>query len=167
MKTCPNPKCKTTGIPDEAKFCPKCGYSFAVENSTKESHILRVYNALFYLGNKKICIFRNGKDVGNVSKGQFLDVEIIEDCTIGIKLGSATKECSVSYNNPGIIVCQNDLWKGVVITQCHSEGADLALSDAADNASKTKFFLILIWIISAVILGGILFSELWDWLSCL
>lgn len=25
MKTCPNPKCKTTGIPDEAKFCPKCG----------------------------------------------------------------------------------------------------------------------------------------------
>ena len=23
MKTCPN--CKTTGIPDEAKFCPKCG----------------------------------------------------------------------------------------------------------------------------------------------
>lgn len=25
MKTCPNPKCKTTGIPDEAKFCPNCG----------------------------------------------------------------------------------------------------------------------------------------------
>ena len=25
MKTCPNPKCKMSGIPDEAKFCPKCG----------------------------------------------------------------------------------------------------------------------------------------------
>lgn len=25
MKTCPNPNCKATGIPDEAKFCPNCG----------------------------------------------------------------------------------------------------------------------------------------------
>lgn len=25
MKTCPNPKCKATGIPDNAKFCPVCG----------------------------------------------------------------------------------------------------------------------------------------------
>lgn len=25
MKTCPNPNCKTTGIPDDAKFCPHCG----------------------------------------------------------------------------------------------------------------------------------------------
>lgn len=25
MKTCPNPKCKATDIPDDAQFCPKCG----------------------------------------------------------------------------------------------------------------------------------------------
>ena len=25
MKNCPNPKCKATGIPDNAQFCPKCG----------------------------------------------------------------------------------------------------------------------------------------------
>lgn len=25
MKTCPNPDCNFSGIPDEAKFCPKCG----------------------------------------------------------------------------------------------------------------------------------------------
>lgn len=25
MKTCPNPKCKTKGIPDDAQFCPVCG----------------------------------------------------------------------------------------------------------------------------------------------
>lgn len=25
MKTCPNPKCKATGFPDDAKFCPECG----------------------------------------------------------------------------------------------------------------------------------------------
>ena len=25
MKTCPNPKCKTTGIPNNAQFCPVCG----------------------------------------------------------------------------------------------------------------------------------------------
>lgn len=25
MKTCPNPNCKTSGIPDEANYCPVCG----------------------------------------------------------------------------------------------------------------------------------------------
>ena len=33
MKTCPNPNCKTTGIPDDAKFCPKCGEKLQSGNS--------------------------------------------------------------------------------------------------------------------------------------
>ena len=45
MRTCP--KCKTTGIPDEAKFCPVCGEkigSFEVdeveaEETTEEENI--------------------------------------------------------------------------------------------------------------------------------
>ena len=28
MKTCP--KCKTTGIPDDANFCPECGYQIQI-----------------------------------------------------------------------------------------------------------------------------------------
>lgn len=39
MKTCPN--CKTTGLPDNAKFCPKCGASFPIlinpQNQKKKS----------------------------------------------------------------------------------------------------------------------------------
>lgn len=35
MKTCPNPKCKTTGIPDEAKFCPNCGTMLQKEEPAK------------------------------------------------------------------------------------------------------------------------------------
>lgn len=29
MKTCPNPQCNMSGIPDDARFCPKCGEPFA------------------------------------------------------------------------------------------------------------------------------------------
>lgn len=39
MKTCPNPKCKTTGIPDEAKFCPNCGSLLQKEEPFKKMTI--------------------------------------------------------------------------------------------------------------------------------
>lgn len=39
MKTCPNPKCKTTGLPEEAKFCPNCGASLTPAESTKRMTI--------------------------------------------------------------------------------------------------------------------------------
>lgn len=39
MKTCPNPKCKTTGIPDEAKFCPNCGTALKKEEPVKKMTI--------------------------------------------------------------------------------------------------------------------------------
>lgn len=32
---CPNPQCKTTGIPDEAKYCPVCGTLLKDTNSDK------------------------------------------------------------------------------------------------------------------------------------
>ena len=37
MKTCPNPKCKKTGIPDNALFCPVCGCELKEES--KQLHI--------------------------------------------------------------------------------------------------------------------------------
>lgn len=37
MKTCPN--CKTTGIPDEAKFCPNCGTMLKAEEPAKRMTI--------------------------------------------------------------------------------------------------------------------------------
>ena len=39
MKTCPNQKCKTTGIPDEAKFCPNCGTMLQKEEPIKKMTI--------------------------------------------------------------------------------------------------------------------------------
>lgn len=30
---CPNPKCNTTGIPDDAKFCPNCGALLVESNN--------------------------------------------------------------------------------------------------------------------------------------
>lgn len=39
MKTCPNPKCKATGIPDEAKFCPNCGTMLQKEEPIKKMTI--------------------------------------------------------------------------------------------------------------------------------
>ena len=40
MKTCPNPKCKTSSIPNDAKFCPVCGTkidSFEIDEETEET----------------------------------------------------------------------------------------------------------------------------------
>lgn len=39
MKTCPNPQCKTTGLPDDAKFCPKCGTMLQKEAPLKKMTI--------------------------------------------------------------------------------------------------------------------------------
>lgn len=36
MKTCPNPKCKATGIPDEAQFCPEYGNPFIEEHANNQ-----------------------------------------------------------------------------------------------------------------------------------
>lgn len=36
MKTCPNPKCKATGIPNEAFFCPVCGAQIVRKKKDKE-----------------------------------------------------------------------------------------------------------------------------------
>lgn len=33
---CPNPKCNTTGIPDDAKFCPNCGTLLINESITEK-----------------------------------------------------------------------------------------------------------------------------------
>ena len=35
MKTCPNPKCNMSGIPDNAKFCPNCGTSLCSSETGK------------------------------------------------------------------------------------------------------------------------------------
>lgn len=32
MKTCPNQKCKASGLPDDAKFCPNCGEQIVQRN---------------------------------------------------------------------------------------------------------------------------------------
>ena len=37
MKTCPNPQCNMSGIPDEAKFCPKCGMPLTTQSPSKPS----------------------------------------------------------------------------------------------------------------------------------
>ena len=37
MKTCPYPKCKTTGIPGEAKFCPECGEVINLKKQYEET----------------------------------------------------------------------------------------------------------------------------------
>ena len=34
---CPNPQCKTTGIPEDAKFCPNCG-ALLVESNNGITH---------------------------------------------------------------------------------------------------------------------------------
>ena len=39
MKTCPNTKCKTTGIPDDANFCPACGHPMLSTNQNKKQII--------------------------------------------------------------------------------------------------------------------------------
>ena len=35
MMNCPNPKCKTTGIPDDASFCPNCGVLLEKPNNAE------------------------------------------------------------------------------------------------------------------------------------
>lgn len=44
MKTCPNPNCKTTGIPDDAKFCPVCGTELKVSKIVSSNQNTKVYN---------------------------------------------------------------------------------------------------------------------------
>lgn len=39
MKTCPNPKCKATGLPDDARFCPNCGTTLQKEEPIKRMTI--------------------------------------------------------------------------------------------------------------------------------
>ena len=44
MKTCPNPKCKNTDIPDDARFCPACGTqltegTWAVVNLSQKTNV--------------------------------------------------------------------------------------------------------------------------------
>lgn len=36
MRTCPNPKCNATGIPEDAKFCPICGAQIVRKKKDKE-----------------------------------------------------------------------------------------------------------------------------------
>lgn len=43
MKTCPNPKCKTTSIPDDAKFCPNCGASLCLPKPAKRKNAAKSF----------------------------------------------------------------------------------------------------------------------------
>lgn len=61
MKTCTNPKCKTTGIPDDANFCPLCG-----KQLTKGNWV--VVN----LSIKKESVANNPDEVHTTVKSQFI-----------------------------------------------------------------------------------------------
>ena len=50
MKTCPNPNCKTTGIPDEAKFCPVCGNVLETYSEITPRFIYK--RVLYYMDNE-------------------------------------------------------------------------------------------------------------------
>lgn len=68
MKTCP--KCKTTGLPEEAKFCPNCGASLTPAESTKRMTISEcrlVPNTI-----------KNGEQCKLVWKGENVDSITIE-----------------------------------------------------------------------------------------
>jgi len=84
-KTCPNEKCKRSGLPAEAKFCPECGTAFnksfasyteivdglcidmiAVKGISyrEDDHIVTIDD--FYISKKPVSLELYGKVMGNV-----------------------------------------------------------------------------------------------------
>ena len=63
MKTCPNPKCKATGIPDEAKFCPNCGRLLSAEISIYSQWKINREYRLYESGNEYLLIYFRDKEI--------------------------------------------------------------------------------------------------------
>lgn len=67
MKTCPNPKCKTTGIPDEAKFCPNCGTMLQKEEPAKRMIISECHLVPNFIKKGEQCrLVWKGDNVKNI-----------------------------------------------------------------------------------------------------
>lgn len=73
---CPNPQCKTTGIPDDAKFCPKCG-------ATINKSVVYIYGYTeWYLIKHDVRVFLNNKEVARVGRNELIELNIDKSCTL-------------------------------------------------------------------------------------
>lgn len=72
MKTCPNPKCKTTGLPEEAIFCPNCGIALQTESDKR----MTVSECRFVPN-----VIKKGGQCNLIWKGKNVSSIIVEDKT--------------------------------------------------------------------------------------
>lgn len=117
MKTCPNPKCKTTGLPEEAIFCPNCGRQLAAGewktiDVSKYPSLFKqekVKRKIFYLqnwANDGLSYSIDGVNQGQISRGNKVFIKIIKTATIRV----STISSSIIFR-----LYPNDIFENVVI----------------------------------------------------
>ena len=80
-------KCEECGkeVSDKAKTCPNCGCPISEEKEESKVIIYGLSQMGILGGNLKIYV--DGEYVGDVKKGQMLEIPIEKDCTITAKCG--------------------------------------------------------------------------------
>lgn len=79
-------KCEDCGkeVSDQAKSCPNCGRPICV---TQEESKLIVYGLSQMLIGGKLKVYIDDEFVGEVKKGQSIEIPIVKDCTLSVRCG--------------------------------------------------------------------------------
>lgn len=115
MKTCP--KCKTTSIPEDAKFCPNCGWQLT--SGTWETIDVSQYSSLLkheIRNGKRLYVHNHTNAILSYSIDGEQQSRVQRDGIVEIEIKKATNlEVSIYYASTIIKVYPNDVFENIVI----------------------------------------------------
>lgn len=148
------PKCGAE-IPESASFCPECG------NTVLQKKSITVKNEISLSPASLVEVYQDGKLMGSIASHHSINVDIVKDCDIELKKGLRSQKYHIDYNSPLSVVCFLSLLGFLRIETAPIDGIDRAIS-VANDAKRLRVALLVLF---CVVIGGILLSEVWDWLS--